>query len=107
MRNASAVSVRSLSPGARRLVQLMQTVNYGRIERLQIRDGEPVFEPAPLVIREIKFGGDNGPRPEVERDDFMLKSRVRELFDRLAQLGTGTVPSLVVKAGLPFQMTLN
>jgi len=35
----------ALSPARRRLVELMQEINYGRIERLEVRDGEPVFDP--------------------------------------------------------------
>ena len=53
----------SLSPPRRRLIELMQQINFGRIESLLVRNGEPAFDPAPVVIREVKFGGDNGPRP--------------------------------------------
>jgi hypothetical protein len=54
----------SLTPESAHLVELMQAVNYGRIEDLVIRDGQPVFEPAPSVIQKVKMGADNGPRPE-------------------------------------------
>ena len=37
----------SLSPARRRLVELMQEVNFGRIEGLHVRDGEPILEQAP------------------------------------------------------------
>jgi hypothetical protein len=55
----------SLSDPQRRLVELMQRLNFGRIEDLIIRGGEPVFDPAPKVIQKVKIGGENGPRPEV------------------------------------------
>ena len=37
----------SLTPARRRLVELMQEVNFGRIERLKVRDWEPVLDPPP------------------------------------------------------------
>ena len=51
-----------LSRSRQRLVELMQEINFGRIEEIEVRDGEPVFDPFPQVIRVIKFCGENGPR---------------------------------------------
>lgn len=84
----------------------MQQINFGRIDGISVRNGEPVFEPAPRVIREIKFGGENGPRPELGVEDFVLKAQVVELFDRLDDLGNGKVGSLEIKHGLPFRMSI-
>ena len=94
----------SLSPGRRRLLELMQGINFGRIEELTVRDGEPSFDPPPRVVREIKFGGENGPRQEVSVEDFALKSQATQLFAQLDCLGNGTVLSLDIKHGLPFRM---
>ncbi len=96
----------SLSPQQRHLVELMQGINFGRIEGLVVRDGEPVFDPPPHVVREVKFGGENGPRHELEADDFALKSQVVELFAQLGRLGSGTVEQLEVKHGLPFRLSV-
>jgi hypothetical protein len=93
-----------LPEGGRRLVELMQQVNFGRIENLTVRGGRPVLEPPPRVVREIKIGGDNGPRPESRRHDFPLKDQVTELFAHLEALGDGTVEVLEVKHGLPFRL---
>src|SRR5690242_16219301 len=71
----------ALSPSRKRLVQMMQHLNYGRIEDLSIRGGEPIFDPPPRVIRHIKLGADNAPRPELAHADFALKSQIVELFD--------------------------
>ena len=62
------------------LLELMQTINFGRIEGLAILDGDPVLDPPPRVIREVKFGGENGPRPELDDGNFLLKTQVIELF---------------------------
>jgi hypothetical protein len=96
-----------LPEGSRRLVELMQQLNFGRIENLSVRDGQPLLEPPPRVVREIKIGGDNGPRPEALRDDFPLKAQHSELFACLADLGEGTVVLLEVKHGLPFRLLVS
>ncbi len=70
----------SLSPARRRLVTLMQEVNFGSIHGLHVCAREPVFDPPPRVVREVKFCAENGPRPEVTKEDFPLKAQVWELF---------------------------
>lgn len=94
----------SLSPARRRLLELFQQVNFGRVEQLPVVNGEPQLDPPPRVVREIKFGGENGPRPELGASDFVLKSQVVELFRFFDQLGNGTIDAIEVKHGLPFRM---
>ncbi len=98
------VTKSSLSPARRRLVEVMQWVNFGRLENLHVRGGEPVLDPLPRIVREIKIGGDNGPRPESRREDFLLKNHLTELFAHLDELGEGTVEVLEIKHGLPFRL---
>jgi hypothetical protein len=87
-----------------RLLELMQTINFGRIEDLAVRGGNPVFDPPPRVVREIKIGGDNGPRAERDAANFLLKDQVVELLHHLDHLRDGTVAVLEVKHGLPFRL---
>lgn len=105
-RNAPPISKTSLTPSWVALVQLMQDVNFGRIEGLAVRSGEPVLDPRPRIVREVKFGGENGPRPEIDSSDFALKSQVLDLFRCLDELRDGTVETLVIKHGLPFSMSV-
>jgi hypothetical protein len=93
-----------LSPARRRLLERMQRLNFGRIERLRVRGGQPVFDPAPAVVREVKFGGENGPRPELARRDFLIKAQLADFFRQLDDLGDGVIDLLEVKHGLPFRM---
>ena len=104
MRGISTKS--SLSAPRRRLLEAMQRLNFGRIEGLEIRNGEPVFQPAPRIVQDIKIGGENGPRPELTIEDFALKSSVIELFDHLARLGDGTLESIEIKYGMPFRLVV-
>lgn len=101
---SDTVTMASLSPERKRLLKLMQGVNFGLIEDLLIQDGEPVFDPAPHIIRDVKFCRENGPRPESNIDDFSLKAEVRDLFAHFDALGNGTIRCLEVKHGLPFRM---
>jgi hypothetical protein len=97
-----------LSPNRRRLLEAMQRLNFGRIEDLEIRSGEPTFSPAPRIIQDIKLGGvDNGRRPELDREDFVLRSCVIELFDHLEHLGDGTVSAIEVRYGLPVRLVVD
>jgi hypothetical protein len=94
----------SLSKSQRQLLELMQTINFGRIECLQVRGGEPVFIPAPRIIRKLKIGAENGARPEINQDDFWLKHQHVELFQSLVELGDGEVLSIDIRYGLAFAL---
>jgi hypothetical protein len=95
-----------ISVPRRQLLEMMQRLNFGRIENLRLRAGEPAFEPAPRVIQDIKIGGENGPRKETARDDFELKSQVLELFEHLTEIGNGSIALLEIKHGLPFRLVI-
>jgi hypothetical protein len=101
---AGAVALTSLPPAKERLVRLMQELNFGQLQDLVVRNGQPVFDPPPRIVREVKFGGQNGPRPEVTKAEFALKTQIRELLAQLETLGNGVVQCLEVKHGLPFRM---
>ena len=100
------VTKASLTPSQQKLLIEMQRINYGRIDGLSVHRGEPVMDPPPCIVREIKFGGDNGPRPEVGKADFALKAQVRDLFAQLEALGNGVIPCIEIQRGLPFRMTV-
>jgi len=84
----------------------MQRLNFGRIEDLLVRGGEPIFDPAPKVVQKLKIGGENGPRPELSCEDFLLKRQTMELLGAIADLSEGTVLTIDVKHGLPFAVEI-
>jgi hypothetical protein len=100
------MSKAALSPARRRLVELLQHLNFGRVEGLSVLDGDPVFDPPPRLVREVKFGGENGPRSEAAAADFPLKSQLVELFQHFDEIGDGTIDVLEIKHGLPFRMVV-
>jgi hypothetical protein len=95
----------SLSTLQQQLLGTLQKTNYGRIEGLRVRDGQPVFDPAPRIIKDVKLGSaESGARPELESSDFALKREHIELFEQLRHFGNGTVECIEVKGGLPFRL---
>ena len=91
-----------LSPGFARLLELMQHIIFGRIEGLQVQNGQPIFDPPPAWVRSIKFGADNTARAEMMMPDFELRHEVLELFAMIAQPGV-IVYSPEIQRGLPFR----
>lgn len=95
-----------LTEKRRRLVELMQRINFGRVENLHVRNSEPGFDPPPRIFRVVKFGCDNGPRPEKSKEDFEIKAKVLELFAALEEMGDGVVERLDIQYGLPCGMLI-
>lgn len=102
--NVQPLSKQQLSASFAQLLDLMQVLNFGCIEQLKISGAEPVLDPPPKVTREIKFGAENGARPESSLEDFALKVQVRELFDAITEIGDGMIARIEIKHGLPFRM---
>lgn len=94
----------SLPPARRRLLEVLQQINFGRLESLVIRNGQPILDPMPRKVLEIKFDSENGPRPELGISDFLLKKQVVELFAFFDKSQNGVIDVLEVKHGLPFKM---
>lgn len=95
-----------LSPAKKRLLELMQQMNFCRIQRLEVKAGEPVFNPPPTVIQDLRIGGNNDPRVEVHLRDYTLKQAHLELFQHLDELRDGVVDEIEIRYGLPQQMKI-
>jgi hypothetical protein len=95
-----------LSPAKQRLLRLFQTINFGRIEELEIRNGEPEFNPPPRLFVELKLDAADGSRPESRLNRFPLRSQVERFFDQISRLNDGAVEVIEVRHGLPFRMVI-
>lgn len=104
--NRNRATKAGLSEPRRKLVETMQQMDFGHIDGLVILDGDPVFDPMPRIVRDIKLGGEDGPRPKSNHADFLLKSQVIELFDHLTEIRNGSIESIEVKHGLPFRLVV-
>jgi hypothetical protein len=82
----------------------MQTIGFGRFEKLRIESGEPVVAPWPTTLREIRFGNDL-PLPGFA-SEFTLKTQVVELLRYTRSIATGEIRVLEFRHGLPFSMEI-
>jgi len=95
-----------LSPPRQELVRICQTVNYGQIQGVVVRGGDPIFEPAPVVVIDAKLYRDDGPRPELGLADFVLRDDVRRLMANLDSAKDGLIRCIEVRAGMPHRIVL-
>ena len=100
------VTFGSLSPEWQRLVRLIQQVNHGRIENFLVQYGVPDLEPLPRIVHHVQFGAENGPRPEAQIEDFVLKGRFLDVLRYFEEHPNCVVHVLHVKHGLPYGMDL-
>jgi hypothetical protein len=96
----------SLSTAQIRLVELFQIINFGRVERLHFRGGQPIFDPPPRVTKKLKMGAENGPRPESSMHDFVLKVQTVDLLETISKIGDGQILVIEVKNGLAFSVEI-
>ena len=93
-----------LTPSQKHLVEWMQRAYYGRVESLSVRGGQPVWDPPPRLVREVKLDGDRGPHSAIGQEDFTLKAQVVELFAQMECMGDGVILLVEVRNGLPVRM---
>ena len=87
----------------KRLVELMQSLNFGRITGLAVRAGQPDLAKGFRTVRTVKLpAGENGPRPEVRSANFDLRKEVMAMQDQMAAAADGAHLTIEVKHGLPF-----
>jgi hypothetical protein len=98
---APATQFSHLSGPRQALLRLFQAVNFGHIEGLEIRRGEPVFCPTPVVIVELKLDADDSPRQEADLAEFALRAEIVRLMHAFDRLGHGTVERIDIRYGIP------
>jgi hypothetical protein len=103
----SATSFLRLSEPRQVLVRLCQTMNFGQIHDLSVRDREPVLKsPAPAVFVDIRLDAEERPREEISSADFTLRAEVTRLMALLDKIENGKISKIEVRAGLPRRVTL-
>ena len=101
-----ALRFSELSNPRQKLVRLCQAINHGCIEKLEVEHAEPVFDPPPMVLKNVKLDADEGPRPELSLTDFVVSDEVLRLMSLLDELKCGTVRHVEVRAGIPRRIVL-
>ena len=98
------VSIRDLSKSRRQLIELVRRLNFGWVEQLVVRDGEPVLSPLPKVVTERKLQGESFPPIPPAADDAETPDPFLRLFRYFDQIQDVTVERLLVKYALPFKL---
>lgn len=94
-------NTKCLTPARTRLIQLMHDVGYGRIVGLHVREGDPVFDPAPVVKRFRQFGKSEVGRDADGRQGLELKSKMREMLELFDRERTLDIDELKFEDGQP------
>ena len=99
----SPVTTHELLPSEVAFVAVMQQLEFGRFEYLQIRGGEVVLDPWPVTFRDIKFATPkNVGKPELGTAE--LRAQIAEFFEYVRSGDAGEIRILEVRHGLPFAM---
>lgn len=91
-----------LTAAQRWLLQIMLENQFGRIENVPVRAGQPLQGGSVRIVRVSRLGGNRGGTAPPTTDDFELKRAVHDLFEELIRLGDGTIVRLEFRHGLPF-----
>jgi hypothetical protein len=103
---AEALRLSQLSPGRQALVRLCQLINHGHIEDLEIRESEPILDPPPPILKNVKLDADEEPRPELSLSDFVLSGEVVRLMSLLDRVKSGSIRHIEIRAGIPRRIEL-
>lgn len=90
-----------LSPARQALVRILQAINFGELQGIEVRDADPIFDGASVVILDVKLDKEDVPRTELDLPDFALSMEVLRLMSRLDELKNATIQRLEVRAGIP------
>lgn len=98
---AKTLRFSQLSASRQALVRLCQKIDHGSIEDLKVEHADPVFDPLPVVLKDVKLDSDEESRPELNLADFVLNDEILRLARRLDEMKFGTIRRLEVRAGVP------
>lgn len=97
---------RKPTPAQARLVKLMHDVSFGRIVGLHVRDGDPVFDPAPATKRILHPGKSEVSRAADGRHGLESKSKVREMLEFFDRERTLDIEELKFEDGQPVLLVI-
>src|SRR5690349_5439682 len=90
-----------LSPARQVLVRLCQDMNFGQILNLLVRNAEPIWDPGPIILSEVRLDIEETPRTEGNLSDFQLSSEIWRLMRKLDQIKDGKIAKIEIRDGIP------
>ena len=94
-------TTKDLTAAQLRLVLIMSEYQFGRVENMPVRAGQPDLNPEVRVVRVARLGGESSGFKVPTAADFELKQSVCDLLDELARLQNGTIVKLEFRHGMP------
>jgi hypothetical protein len=83
------------------LVRVMAEYQFGRIDNLGVKNGQPAPDERLKITRYLHFGQHDAPKVPLS-DDPELKRSVWELFNEIENVLDGSIACLEFRHGLPF-----
>ena len=74
---------------------------------MHVRNAEPIWDPAPTILSEVKLDIEETPRPERDLADFKLSSAIRRLMRQLDHIQEGKIEKIEVREGIPRRLMLS
>ncbi len=74
---------------------------FGQILDLLVKNAEPIWDPSPSILFEVRLDIEETPRQESKLSDFGLSSEVRRLMRQLDQIKDGKIAKIEIRDGIP------
>ena len=95
----------SLRSTQRQIAAMVETLDYGAIHGLSIRDGLPQCDPPPRIHQSIKLDSDAGKPADQRNAELTMKKEFERLFEQLERLRDAVV-NIEVRHGLPVRLVV-
>jgi hypothetical protein len=82
-----------------RSILLMAEVQFGRLEGVQVRNGELLLDPPPRVVRTVKLGEARSHAPNLQQ--LVQHPQLLDFSRQVARLRDGVIERLEIRDGLP------
>lgn len=93
-----------LTPSERNILSVFAKVDYGSVFELRVKDGQPIQDPAPRIVRDIRMKC--SPPPKDVPLEFVLKEQMVTFLETTRRITDGVVDEIQIKGGLPFSMRI-
>jgi len=81
---------------------ICQATNFGYVQDLTVRNGEPIFTTSlPVVLADVKLDSEDERRSESALPDFVLSAELVRLMLLLDGIEDGKIARIEIRAGLP------
>lgn len=101
MKRDAAITYSELSAPRRRLVDIIRLHGFGYVERLRVKDGEPVWDPPPELTSHTKLGRRNRPQSLHDPACSTVIDEYVHLFEEFDARKNFTVKRLQFQDGVP------